>query len=349
MSTELRPRALNILYILLFCLVLSLFWILKEGVSQNFDSIYKFAPKVEEIEVFCREDTTKFVIRDTEKSDIEKLYIEKSDIESPLIPYTKISAETVYQTGIRTPDDSTFLPKSETPEEWIILGFTNYKFLAVAQIWFTQLRALGYKNHKLAAMDVQTFEYLSNHGEFKDHVVYSSGATGGELQNIWQKRIDTILSYLNQGINVFVADTDSIWLKYRELSDLPVNVDIFHGDGNPMPQEISRLWDDSEGVEKSFTLCGCIGAYRATVSTINMIDRWSGKCSELTTKRLASKMEGSLVEQKEPAACDDQILLNHLYAYDLKVTWVQLPGFTGVYGKVQGCFVKSGKMTFLAF
>ena len=109
-----------------------------------------------------------------------------------------------------------------------------------------------------------------------------------------------------------------------------------------MPQDVSRLWSNSEGVEKSFTLCGCIGAYRATASTINMIDRWSGKCSELT-KYQVSKRNSSLEEQQAQDKCDDQILLNHLYAYDLKVSWVQLPGFTGVYGKVQGFFEKNVK------
>ena len=81
-------------------------------------------------------------------------------------------------------------------------------------------------------------------------------------------------------------------------------------------------------------LCGCIGAYRATVATINLINRWSGKCLDLTKSILANK-ELSKEEQTPQQACDDQILLNHLYAYDLKVTWVQLPGFSGIYGKVR--------------
>ena len=103
-------------------------------------------------------------------------------------------------------------------------------------------------------MDEEAYQFLSNHKEFKDHVVYSSGAEGGATQNIWQKRIDTILKFLQEGINVFVADVDSIWLKKVDLSDLPINVDIFHGDGSPFPHDIYWKWEkEVEGLEKGFT------------------------------------------------------------------------------------------------
>ena len=58
-------------------------------------------------------------------------------------------------------------------------------------------------------------------------------------KSIWQIRIDTVVEQLEAGVNIFVIDVDSIWLKYRDFSLLPTNVDIFHADGNPMPHDIA--------------------------------------------------------------------------------------------------------------
>ena len=33
--------------------------------------------------------------------------------------------------------------------------------------------------------------------------------------------------------------------------------------------------------------------------------------------------------------CDDQIVLNHLYAHSLKIKWTEIPGFGGIFGKVR--------------
>ena len=64
-------------------------------------------------------------------------------------------------------------------------------------------------------------------------------------------------------------------------------------------------------------LAGGVAAYRATPSSIKFVQLWSKKC-------LA-----------KGGYCDDQIILNHLYAYYLKIKWSSLPGFTGIYGKVR--------------
>ena len=128
-------------------------------------------------------------------------------------------------------------------EDWRILGFTNMKYVDVAKIWYMQLYKLGYRNHRLAALDYTTYNYLNNFTDFQGGIIYAYGAKerksllGGK--SIWQVRIDTVLEQLESGMNIFVIDVDSIWLKYRDFSLLSTNVDIFHADGNPMPHDIA--------------------------------------------------------------------------------------------------------------
>lgn len=134
--------------------------------------------------------------------------------------------------------------------------------------------------------------------------------------------------HLEAGINVFVSDVDSVWLKHRDLRQLPLNVDIFHADGYPMPHDIATKWHNV--YEKSFTLASGFAAYRATESSIKFVRLWSNFCSERVV------FEGVDHEiLKKGQSCDDQILLNHIYAYYLKINWSYLPGFTGIYGKVR--------------
>ena len=47
------------------------------------------------------------------------------------------------------------------------------------------------------------------------------------------------------------------------------------------------------------------------------------------------KLWSELCMSPEHFPCDDQILLNHLYAYSLKIEWSTIPGTTGLYGKVR--------------
>ena len=138
---------------------------------------------------------------------------------------------------------STFNPQNPSREKWIILGFTNMKYVEVAKVWYMQLYKLGYRNHRLGALDYTTYDYLNNITDFHGGVMYTYGARerksviGGK--SIWQIRIDTVVEQLEAGVNIFVIDVDSIWLKYRDFSLLPTNVDIFHADGNPMPHDIA--------------------------------------------------------------------------------------------------------------
>ena len=110
---------------------------------------------------------------------------------------------------------------------------------------------------------------------------------------------------------MFLVDVDSIWLKYHDLSLLPTNIDIFHASAKKMPHDVAKTWQNV--TDRPFTIAGGIAGYRATKNTIKMVEFWSENCEK----------------------CDDQVVLNKLYAYKLNITWKQVPGVGQLYGEVK--------------
>ena len=58
------------------------------------------------------------------------------------------------------------------------LKLSNSLYLEVAQIWYMQLKMLGYTNHKLVCLDEETYNTLALQRDFADGIIYSSGARG---------------------------------------------------------------------------------------------------------------------------------------------------------------------------
>ena len=228
--------------------------------------------------------------------------------------------------SIPTTHFSTFMPQSTETENWLILGFTDKEHLPVAKIWFMQLKSLGYKNHKIAMFDSETYNSLKKHKDFSTSVILASGT---DSQTFFQRKISTIVDYLQAKINVFMTNIDSVWLKHRDLRNLPINVDIFHTDGYPNPNEVASKWHDV--YEKAFTLSSQSVGFRATENCIKMTKKWLDFYNQ---KLVFTGMDFKQIE-KTSEFSDTQVLLNHLYAYYFDIEWSHIPGFTGVYGKLR--------------
>ncbi len=58
-----------------------------------------------------------------------------------------------------------------------------------------------------------------------------------------------------------------------------------------------------------FVVCGCLGYYRSTDRTRDLLGRWLSACNELTAKRNMVQL-----------GCDDQSVMNKIYLEELQMT-----------------------------
>ena len=185
---------------------------------------------------------------------------------------------------------------------WVILGFTDIRYLPVAKMWYDRLSALGYEDHVIMALDISSYENLIR-SNYRCEIV--ADTIKGEFSNIWKLRFEVPLKYLRRGINVFVTDVDSFWNFHFSLDQLPKEYDSFHAYATTWPNNVFKKW--------GFTLCGCVAGYRANIKTISLLQRLLIQCGKLRHH------------------CDDQIVLNEMYAFSYNMKWVNNTGFSVQY------------------
>ena len=188
--------------------------------------------------------------------------------------------------------------------EWLILVFTDEGYLSVAKLWYKRLSSLGYQNHHLLAMDIFSYEDLMK-SNYRCEKVSNSIADVSEFSKIWKLRFEIPLQYLRTGKNIFILDVDTHWNFYFDLAKLPLQYDSFHSYANYIPTRVIKLW--------GFELCGCFIGYRANSKTIGLLE--------------------ILVEQYLQAdkSCDDQVVLNEMFAFSYKMKWVGNTAFSKGY------------------
>ena len=111
---------------------------------------------------------------------------------------------------------------------------------------------------------------------------------------VWQIRMQTMYSLLNQSYAVVLTDLDSIWNWYVDLDKLPPNFDVFHSVCTKNPPKIKFIW--------GFTLCAGLAFYRPTANTLRFWKMYYDECK---------------------VNCDDQFTLNSLYRGH-NVTWANV-------------------------
>lgn len=176
---------------------------------------------------------------------------------------------------------------------WMVVCFSNIKYIEIVKIWYKQLEALGYTNHFIVAMDTETFDVLSgklqssNVSSTKYRVIKSVrpyNATRQSLHNLWAIRLRTIHQLLSLSVNVFTSDSDTIWKKYVDLDTLPKNYNIFHAYDIGYPKNVFRHF--------GFVVTGGIGGYIYSAETLELVEHFMQSCSD---------------------ACDDQTVFNEYY------------------------------------
>ena len=217
---------------------------------------------------------------------------------------------------------------SENLKPTIIIAFSDINYWPAAKIWFHRMISLGYQQVRMYALDQIVYQkMLTDIGpdftfspkqesknikllkigpnyvykteydpKFKEKYYYSVGSFKNRAK-VWNIRVQTITSLLEQGYSVLSSDIDSLWLKYVNLDIFfgkrKFNFDIVHSIAGFKPREVVDEW--------GFSVCGCLGFYRATRETLKWFDIYKSRCH---------------------AKCDDQDEINFMYR-DLKIRWIK--------------------------
>ena len=224
------------------------------------------------------------------------MHIQYRDI---LASHTFLDPVKTVKTSVNTGPNS-----ARQSNEWIIIAFTDERYLPVAKLWYNRLSSLGYQNHYLLALDIFSYEDLMKNN-FRCEKVSNSVADEVGFSKIWKLRFQMPLLYLRTGKNVFISDVDTHWNFYFDLTQLPSQYDSFHSYATVFPRSIFKRW--------GFTLCGCFTGYRANSKTIQLLEKLLERCLELDKR------------------CDDQVVLNEIFALTYELKWVDNTAFSERY------------------
>ena len=218
-----------------------------------------------------------------------------------------------------SPTFSFDLPESDKnpKKEWVIIAFSDIRYMPVTIIWYKQLTKIGYNSHQIIALDSETYQKCLSENLRVSNATMPFNSHSG-LRSLWAIRLTTIASFLQSGKNVFISDVDSIWVTYKNLDYLPFpeQIDIYHGLGTTFPPQHFHRY--------GFVLCGCIGAYRSNPNTIALFKELQKACK---------------------TSCDDQKTLNFMYMNVYKFQWFEAPGMRNKIGR-STAFKDLSAMTF---
>jgi len=134
----------------------------------------------------------------------------------------------------------------------IILGFANFNYLPIFEIWYDYFSTLGLNNLIMVALDKKMHNYLTERKidsflcqieGFQDFIsTKQSKAEKQLLTKLWLHRLKVIQHLLNNGVNVIHTDCDAVWLQniYDHIKDSNKDIEISRGVGHP--RAIVQRW-----------------------------------------------------------------------------------------------------------
>lgn len=183
---------------------------------------------------------------------------------------------------------------------WVILAFSDKRYLPVAKLWYQHLKKLGYENHILIALDKPTYLDLKENPTYRCELGLE--IIGKNLNKIFKTRMEITLKYLKTGKNVFISDVDTFWNWYLNLDLLlETKYDAYHTIAR-FPPSVFKEW--------GFTVCGCISGIHSNQKTIQFYQIVLDKCG---------------------STCDDQKMINEVYAFTYNMKWHDSEGFSESY------------------
>jgi hypothetical protein len=187
-----------------------------------------------------------------------------------------------------------------------IVGFINEAYIQVGMRWHDRLAALGYTEQVIIATDnVTSWTFATQYPQYRVEASYRpslpemfwsepySAKMRMEVELIFAHRWVYLLEQLKAGYHVLITDVDNIFSKYHPMSALELSeYDVFHALETKHPGDVF----DAIG----FVVCGGMGWFRSSPSTIQFAQRMVNECGVL---------------------CDDQVVLNKILAFDMGMVW----------------------------
>ena len=203
----------------------------------------------------------------------------------------------------------------DTESSWTVVAFASVNYLDIAKVWYARLAELGYTEHKLLAMDYESYMALAAAGmRVESHVPPLTEPVephepvprwGRGLWKLWRYRMLYLLGRLKGGENIFLVDVDTMWSRYVPLTALfdgderSRNTDVFASQGTVFPSDVHERW--------GFVACMGTIAFRATKNSQELLRQMLHSCKS--------------------HSCDDQFSLNHAQMDTFAVVWDRDTGF----------------------
>lgn len=195
-----------------------------------------------------------------------------------------------------------------------LLAFTDYSYRELSMQWYDRMMALGYTVDnpandilvELVTVDTasrdffnQTTRTIEKKRRQHSHYATQVAQLGPPLRHgdyLFALRWEYVLKQLQAGWNVILADVDNIFVRFVPARDLfqPRHIDIFHTYGTKHPTRVFA--------QQGFVVCGCLTALRASKASMDYVSRLVKACG---------------------VKCDDQQVMNELYAHQLQVEWYE--------------------------
>mmetsp|Transcript_3918 Transcript_3918/g.8749 ORF Transcript_3918/g.8749 Transcript_3918/m.8749 type:complete len:554 (-) Transcript_3918:2494-4155(-) len=200
-----------------------------------------------------------------------------------------------------------------------ILGFTDWKYLHIAKVWYKRLNQLGYTEHFLAAHDEQTFQFLKSNNYRTIPCFIENPQYDKPVKGLWQQimsaRLRVTMALLKGGASLLISDVDNVFSRYVDLKGLlEEGYDVFHAYEMRYPVSIFK--------EFGFVVCSGFQFLRSSPRTIKFL--------ELVLSRCRGKK------------CDDQVTYNEVFFRDLDIEWHHPNNYNNEINKQDGKFRSFG-------
>lgn len=140
--------------------------------------------------------------------------------------------------------------KSFSPNELIIISFTEKNYRFVALNWVKFISRLNIKNYVIVSLDKVSEQELKK--ESVNTVLYELADPVSPIGNLWKLRMNVIEQLITSGHSVLLSDLDAVWCKnpVPDYIDKNPNYDIISSIADhkkAFPQKVANRF--------GFTLC----------------------------------------------------------------------------------------------
>lgn len=174
----------------------------------------------------------------------------------------------------------------------IVVVFADIQYKDVVRNWHAAIKKLDITNYIVIALDIETFNHLTNHEITTFLLPFDNDNKLDNLSNLWVFRMSILTIILNK-FNIIHSDADAIWLK-DPIPQYFLNTpfDFVCSQGTIHPFDIYQRW--------GFVMCCGLFYVKSNQKTIDLF------------KNIYEKV----IDDK-----DDQVALNRYFHNTLNVNW----------------------------